>query len=189
MPWSARFDDPIILPDGKKLVSLRDAIKHLGETVPKRERNHPRVVIAATVLTDAAEGRRLRDARADRGTADVEQKRRRPMTDDGLRGVAFHEAGHAVVALALGLPVARVEIFHEDNSGVTDIAGADGLPLVDHIALFVAGMNAEKMFDAPTHKSAGGGDRANVRELTQGHRYSPQPMSCAKKVISAHGIC
>jgi hypothetical protein len=57
MPWSASFDDPIILLDSKKLVSLRDAIKHLGETVPKRERNHPRVVIAATVLTDAAEGR------------------------------------------------------------------------------------------------------------------------------------
>jgi Peptidase M50B-like len=90
------------------------------------------------------------------------------MTNDGLRGVAYHEAGHAVVALALGLSVARVEIFHEDNSGVTDIAGADGLPLVDHIALFVAGMNAEKMFDAPTHKSAGGGDRANVRELLKG---------------------
>ena len=27
------------------------------------------------------------------------------MTDDGLRGVAYHEAGHAVVALALGLHV------------------------------------------------------------------------------------
>ncbi len=56
-PWSARFDAPIILADGKKLVSLREAIKHLGETVPDRERNHPRVVLAATVLTDAAKGR------------------------------------------------------------------------------------------------------------------------------------
>ena len=42
MPWSARFDAPIILSNGKKLVTLRDAIKHLGETVPERERNHPR---------------------------------------------------------------------------------------------------------------------------------------------------
>jgi hypothetical protein len=55
--WRKRFDDPIVLPDGKKLVTLRDAIQHLGETVPKRERDHPAVLLAATVLTNAAEGR------------------------------------------------------------------------------------------------------------------------------------
>jgi hypothetical protein len=53
----APFDAPIVLADGKRLVTLRDAIKHLGETIPKREHGHPRIVIAATVLTDAAEGR------------------------------------------------------------------------------------------------------------------------------------
>ena len=57
MPWSASFDAPIILSNGKKLVTLRDAIKHLGETVPERERNHPKILTAATVLTDAAEDR------------------------------------------------------------------------------------------------------------------------------------
>jgi hypothetical protein len=25
VPWSARFDDPIVLPDGRELVTLRDA--------------------------------------------------------------------------------------------------------------------------------------------------------------------
>ena len=57
MPWSTPFDAPIVLPNGKRLTPLRDAIQHLSETVPKREHNHPRIVLAATVLTDAAEGR------------------------------------------------------------------------------------------------------------------------------------
>jgi len=43
--------------NGKRLATLRDAIQHLSETVPKREHNRPRIVLAATVLTDAAEGR------------------------------------------------------------------------------------------------------------------------------------
>ncbi|MEY9394355.1 hypothetical protein ABIF66_005021 [Bradyrhizobium japonicum] len=57
--WLRAFDAPIITPDGKTLVTLRDAIRYLSETVPARERKHPRVLIAATVLTDAAEGRDL----------------------------------------------------------------------------------------------------------------------------------
>jgi hypothetical protein len=88
------------------------------------------------------------------------------MTDDGLRGVAYHEAGHAVVALALGLRVARVEIFHEDYSGATDIALADHLSLVDRIAVCVAGMNAGEMFNAPaSHEYASIGDHGRVIEL------------------------
>jgi ATP-dependent Zn protease len=85
------------------------------------------------------------------------------MTDNGLRGVAYHEAGHAVVALALGLHVARVEIFHEDYSGATDIAPSDHLPLVDQIAICVAGMSAGEMFDAPaSHEYASMGDHGRV---------------------------
>lgn len=41
--------------------------------------------------------------------------------DDDFLGVAYHEAGHAVVALALGLRVARVEVVPEDHSGATDV--------------------------------------------------------------------
>jgi hypothetical protein len=55
--WRSRFDAPIVLADGTELVTLRDAIRHLVDTVPARERKHPRVLVAATVLIDAAEGR------------------------------------------------------------------------------------------------------------------------------------
>jgi hypothetical protein len=36
MPWSKRFYDPIILPDGRKLLTLRDAAEHIT-TLPKAE--------------------------------------------------------------------------------------------------------------------------------------------------------
>ncbi len=90
------------------------------------------------------------------------------MTDDGLRGVAYHEAGHAVVARALGLRVARVEIFAEDNSGGTDIADAGDLPLVDQIAVCLAGANANHMFNAPSHDLADFGDHVRVSNLVEG---------------------
>ena len=53
--WSRRFDGPIELPDGRKLKTLAEAIAYLAETVPKAERKHPTVVIAADHLTRAAE--------------------------------------------------------------------------------------------------------------------------------------
>jgi hypothetical protein len=53
--WRKKFDDPIVLPDGKKLVTLRDAVHHLAATVPNRERDHPAVLNAADHLTGAAE--------------------------------------------------------------------------------------------------------------------------------------
>jgi hypothetical protein len=88
------------------------------------------------------------------------------MIDDGLRGIAYHEAGHAVAALALDLVVARVEIFHEDHSGAADVQTSDHLPLVDQIAICVAGMAAEKMFDAHAlHELAHMGDHGKVIEL------------------------
>jgi ATP-dependent Zn protease len=86
--------------------------------------------------------------------------------DDDLRSVAFHEAGHAVVALALDLKVARVEIVQDDYSGGTDIENSDHLPLMDRIAICVAGMNAAEMFDAlPSHDLANFGDHGLVMTL------------------------
>ena len=56
MPWSTAFDDPIPLPDGTTLRTLRDAVKYLRKSVPKAEHDHPAVLTTATILTQAAEG-------------------------------------------------------------------------------------------------------------------------------------
>ncbi|MFO1108247.1 MAG: hypothetical protein U1E61_03575 [Bradyrhizobium sp.] len=84
-----------------------------------------------------------------------------------LRGAAFHEAGHAVVASALGLIVSRIEIGigGDDAKGEADIQNAHGLPLVDQLAICAAGIEAQAIFAAPTHAGAGWGDYGQMIEL------------------------
>jgi hypothetical protein len=53
--WDSRFADPIELPNGVRLASLRDAIVHLVNTVPSFERGTPVILTAAELITSAAE--------------------------------------------------------------------------------------------------------------------------------------
>jgi hypothetical protein len=53
--WDQRFAEPIVLPSGVKLESLRDAIAHLVKTVPSSGRTMLTVLTAAELLTNAAE--------------------------------------------------------------------------------------------------------------------------------------
>jgi hypothetical protein len=53
--WSLRFAEPIVLPGGVKLATLRGAIAHLGKAIPKSDHNMPAVLTAAELLTNAAE--------------------------------------------------------------------------------------------------------------------------------------
>jgi hypothetical protein len=53
--WSKRFDEPIELPDGTKLVTLRQALEYLVKTIPEAEHSHPKVEAAAFCITHAAE--------------------------------------------------------------------------------------------------------------------------------------
>jgi hypothetical protein len=41
--WSLRFAEPIVLSDGPKLATLRDAIAHLSKTIPKSDHRTPAV--------------------------------------------------------------------------------------------------------------------------------------------------
>jgi hypothetical protein len=53
--WSLRFAEPIVLEDGAKLASLRQAIAHLVKSIPAAECDMPVVLTAAEMLTAAAE--------------------------------------------------------------------------------------------------------------------------------------
>jgi hypothetical protein len=86
---------------------------------------------------------------------------------ENLRDAAYHEAGHVVVARFLGLTIGRVEI-EEDGSGRADIRYAEHLPLVDQIAICVAGIEAQELFNCPMHQHAALGDYLRVRELLAG---------------------
>jgi hypothetical protein len=51
----SRFPEPIELPCGVRLASLREAIVHLVNTVPSSERGTPVILTAAEMITSAAE--------------------------------------------------------------------------------------------------------------------------------------
>lgn len=53
--WKRRFENPIILDDGTTLKTLQEAVAYLAKTVPKAEHDMPQVLIAAEMLTKAAE--------------------------------------------------------------------------------------------------------------------------------------
>jgi hypothetical protein len=53
--WDSSFPEPIELPGGVRLASLREAIVHLVNTVPSSERGTPVVLTAAELITSAAE--------------------------------------------------------------------------------------------------------------------------------------
>jgi len=86
---------------------------------------------------------------------------------ENLRDAAYHEAGHVIVARFLGLTVREVRI-EEDGSGRADISSAEHLPLVDQIAVCVAGIEAQELFNCPMHDHAALGDYLKVRELMAG---------------------
>jgi hypothetical protein len=48
--WLTRFDEPIVLDDGTKLETLRDAIHYLAKIVPKAERDHRLLARAGRML-------------------------------------------------------------------------------------------------------------------------------------------
>jgi hypothetical protein len=54
MPWSARFDDPIPLPNGRQLVTLKDAGDYITR-LPKAEHNAPEWQTAMQALILVAE--------------------------------------------------------------------------------------------------------------------------------------
>jgi hypothetical protein len=54
MAWSARFFEPIILPDGRKLKTLRDAATYITE-LPKAEHDAAEWQTATRVLLLVAE--------------------------------------------------------------------------------------------------------------------------------------
>ena len=54
MAWDQTFFDPIVLPDGKKLITLRDAAEYITE-LPKAEHDSPEWQAAMEALLLVAE--------------------------------------------------------------------------------------------------------------------------------------
>jgi ATP-dependent Zn protease len=89
------------------------------------------------------------------------------MTSQDRYCAAVHEAGHAVVAWALGLKTRKmaVGINGDDAAGAAEIEDSEHLPLVDQIAICSAGADAQRMLDAPTHEIAAFSDMVKIGNL------------------------
>jgi hypothetical protein len=87
--------------------------------------------------------------------------------DQYLCGTAYHEAGHAVVAWSLGLPVGTISVRADDASGGTQIGSADHLDLIEQIAVAAAGYMAVEVFGQPTYDLAAFSDLNRIRELLE----------------------
>ncbi len=92
----------------------------------------------------------------------------RMSNNEDRRGAAYHEAGHAVVAWALGLQIGDIVIGvgGDDAKGGTDIARDQAhLCKIDRIAICLAGLEAQEVFQAPIHEFAGARDLGMVIEI------------------------
>jgi hypothetical protein len=89
------------------------------------------------------------------------------MTSQDRYGAAVHEAGHVVVAWALGLKTRKMVagIGGDAAAGEAQIEEGPHLPLVDQIAICSAGADAQRLLDAPTNGIAAFGDMVRIRNL------------------------
>jgi hypothetical protein len=89
------------------------------------------------------------------------------MASQDRYGAAVHEAGHVVVAWALGLKTRKMAagIDGDDAAGAAEIEESRHLPMVDQIAIYSAGADAQRMLDAPTHEVAAFSDMVKISNL------------------------
>ena len=83
-------------------------------------------------------------------------------------GSCFHEAGHAVVAAALGLQVGDLHVNADDRSGGADVGCPGRLPFIDQVALCFAGLEAQNIWHCRSEHLAGGDDHRIFFDLVRG---------------------
>jgi hypothetical protein len=88
--------------------------------------------------------------------------------DDMRWAAAVHEAGHVVVAWALGLQVQAVSVT-DSGEGRSEIECTARCPLCQQIAVAEAGIIAAELLSAPTWPRAGMADASKVLELLERH--------------------
>ena len=91
------------------------------------------------------------------------------MTAEERRGAAYHEAGHAIVGVKVGRSLSRIEIGlgGDDSAGRTTFNDTRPLPLVDRLAICLAGEAAESIFNAPLSPRARLLDRYEADKLLE----------------------
>jgi ATP-dependent Zn protease len=117
------------------------------------------------------------------------------VTEQYPRGTAYHEAGHAVVAWALGLPVRTIRVRIDDAGGGIEIGPADHLSLIEQVAVCSAGSAAEEVFECSAHELASFNDHVKVLKLIEANGVSEEEhgpalrddgYNCARAYLETH---
>jgi hypothetical protein len=113
----------------------------------------------------------------------------RKLTDKEACALACHEAGHAVVTIALGLTITRVSIVQgEKHYGLCSGPSVLDYPaenrreqrsiVRDHIRSLFAGMHAEWLIDPDAPEFHGESDERHAFELSL--KYEVYPRDCGR---------
>jgi hypothetical protein len=111
--------------------------------------------------------------------------------------VAFHEAGHAVVAWLFGLPLVRIYLDLEtEGGGAVSEVDLTHLCIVHQIAFHYAGPVSEEIFKGPASSHRCSGDHLNVyvllekngtpEEKTEGQAIQKRAYTLAEKLLRRH---
>jgi hypothetical protein len=91
------------------------------------------------------------------------------MIEERPLGICCHEAGHAIVAESVGIPIEAIHVtFTEEKGwyGYNESKESDcHLPFTDRITILIAGKTAEEVFERPAHDKAWGDDAGKIALL------------------------
>jgi ATP-dependent Zn protease len=105
-----------------------------------------------------------------------------------LRAVAYHEAGHAIVAWSMDLEVFAVRIRPIGTDSETEWSLDDHLPLTDRLALCVAGEVAGWLFGCHLPRKALRSDHEDARELLHEVAADDPVEELARGYLRAHDL-
>jgi len=108
-------------------------------------------------------------------------------TSSEVVGAAYHEAGHALVALHYGLEVGQI-VVRENGDGGTDISRIEHLPLLDRVAVCMGGGAAQQHFQAPATDHAMMADYVMVYNLTLEMTDEERETAIEKAFVRARSI-
>ena len=102
-------------------------------------------------------------------------------------GAAYHEAGHALVALHYGLEVGLI-VVRENGDGGTDISRIEHLSLLDRVAVCMGGGAAQQHFQAPATDHAMTADYVLIYNLTPEMTDEEREAAIEKAFVRARSI-
>jgi hypothetical protein len=98
------------------------------------------------------------------------------------RRIAFHEAGHGVVAWALDIGVGGMRIDADAGEGGCDICDARHLAVVQQLAICYAGVVAGTLSGEPAGEGEGEGDRAMAQAIVRSSLFRRSPAHVHRQI-------